>query len=42
MMNIGAIDATVEQTSVQINGYPTIKFIKNGKITDYNGGRSAK
>lgn len=26
---------------MQIQGYPTLKFFNNGKMTDYNGERTA-
>ena len=39
--NIAAIDADKERTDVQIQGFPTIKFFNEGKMTDYDGPRSA-
>lgn len=39
--NIAAVDATKEQVDVQIQGYPTLKFYVEGKVTDYDGPRTA-
>jgi protein disulfide-isomerase A6 len=39
--NIAAIDADKEKTDVQIQGFPTIKFFNEGKMTDYDGPRSS-
>ena len=39
--NIAAIDASNERTDVQIQGYPTIKFFQDGKVSDYDGPRTA-
>lgn len=39
--HISAIDASKENTGVQIQGYPTIKLFVDGKMLDYNGDRSA-
>lgn len=39
--NIAAVDATKEQVDVQIQGYPTLKFYVDGKVTDYDGPRTA-
>lgn len=39
--NIAAVDATKEQVDVQVQGYPTLKFYVEGKVTDYDGPRTA-
>lgn len=39
---IAAINADSEKVSVSIQGFPTIKFVVDGKMTDYNGERTAK
>ena len=39
--NIAAVDATKEQVDAQVQGYPTIKFYVDGKVSDYDGPRSA-
>ena len=40
--NIAAIDADKERTEVQIQGFPTIKLFVDGKMTDYDGPRTAE
>lgn len=40
--NIAAIDADKERTEVQIQGFPTIKLFVDGKMTDYDGLRTAE
>ena len=40
--NIAAIDADKERTDVQIQGFPTIKFFNDGKVSDYDGPRTAE
>lgn len=43
IVNMGAIDASVHKINVQgIQGFPTIRFLINGKEKDYKGGRSAR
>ena len=39
--NIAAVDATKEQIDAQVQGYPTIKYYVDGKVSDYDGPRSA-
>ncbi|MCB0370864.1 MAG: hypothetical protein KDD45_15935 [Bdellovibrionales bacterium] len=39
--NIAAINADKERTDVQIQGFPTIKFFNDGKMSDYDGPRTA-
>lgn len=39
--NIAAIDADKERTEVQIQGFPTIKLFVDGKMSDYDGPRTA-
>jgi protein disulfide-isomerase A6 len=39
--NIAAIDADKEKTDVQVSGFPTIKFFNEGKMSDYDGPRTA-
>ena len=39
--NIAAIDADKERTDVQIKGFPTIKLFVDGKMSDYDGARTA-
>jgi len=39
---LGKLDATVHQGhGVEIRGYPTLKIYRNGKMSDYNGPRTA-
>ena len=42
LAKIAAINADFERVNVAIQGYPTIKFIVDGKLSDYNGERTAK
>ena len=42
MAKIAAINADSEKVNVAIQGFPTIKFFVDGKMSDYNGERSAK
>jgi protein disulfide-isomerase A1 len=42
-MKLAKVDATIAKELAQthgIQGFPTIKFFKNGKATEYNGGRT--
>jgi len=42
-VNVGKVDCTVEadiQDAFGIAGYPTIKFVKNNEVYEYNGDRS--
>lgn len=39
--NIAAIEADKEKTDVQVQGFPTIKFFQDGKMSDYDGARTA-
>ena len=39
---IAAINADSEKVNVQIQGFPTIKLFVDGKMSDYNGERTAK
>lgn len=39
--NIAAIDADKERTEVQVQGFPTIKLFVDGKMSDYDGPRTA-
>jgi len=41
---LAKIDATEHKEAagkVGVQGFPTLKFYKNGKISDYQGGRTA-
>jgi len=41
---LGKVDATKEEelgTEHKVQGYPTLKFFKNGEATDYSGGRTS-
>jgi len=43
-IKLGKVDATEESKLAEgheIRGYPTLKFFRNGKAIDYNGGRTA-
>ena len=42
MARIAAINADSEKVNVAIQGFPTIKFFVDGKMSDYNGERTAK
>jgi len=44
-IKLGKLDATAEKesgTKFNIEGFPTLKFFKNGKASEYNGPREAK
>ncbi|KAH3869164.1 protein disulfide-isomerase-like [Dreissena polymorpha] len=43
-IRLAKVDATIQQKSAakyEVKGYPTIKFFRNGKPSDYNAGRTA-
>jgi hypothetical protein len=39
--NIAAIDGSAERTDIQVQGFPTIKFFVDGKVSDYDGPRTS-
>lgn len=42
VINVVAIDAYKYKTYIKIYGYPQVKLILDGEITEYNGPRSVK
>jgi len=44
-LKVGAVDCTIDQAICQrygVQGYPTIKFFRNGKAVDYKGAREVQ
>jgi len=39
--NIAAIDGSAEKTDIQVQGFPTIKLFVDGKVSEYDGPRTA-